>query len=80
MILLKDRALIFAKESEYYSIHFYRKAQIPTTIIRPEEDSIMYLYQSRQISNLKKSIMTANQQHRRGTQMLASVLSSKVSQ
>jgi len=56
-----------------------RPRLLPTTI--PEEASVLYLHQSRQILNLKKrSIMTAHQQYSRGTQMLASTISSKVSQ
>jgi len=47
MILLKDRALILAKDSKHYFVHLYRKVKIPTTIIRTKEDSVMYLHQSR---------------------------------
>jgi len=52
MILPKDRALISVKESEHYFVHLYRKAKTPITITRPEEDSVMYLRQSRQILSL----------------------------
>jgi len=80
MFLPKDRALTLVKESEHYFVHLYLKEKIPTTITRPKEDSVMYLRQSCQTLNLKKrSIMTDHQQHHRGAQMSALVLSLKVS-
>jgi len=61
MILPKYQALISAKENEHYFVHLYQKAKTPITIATPEEDYVMYLHQSRQISSLKKrSIMTAH--------------------
>jgi len=81
MISPRNQALISAKENEHYFVRLYRKAKTPVTTIRPEEDSVMYLRQPREILNLKKrSIMVASQQHYRGTQMSASAISSKVSQ
>jgi len=68
MISQRNQALISAKENEHYFVHLYRKVKTPTTIIRLEGDSVMYLRQSRQISNLNKmSIMTARQQRHCGT-------------
>ena len=75
MILPTNRALIWAKESEYYSVHLYQKSKAPITITRPEKESVMYLCHSRQILNLKKkSIITTHQQHIRETQMSAGVI------
>jgi len=58
----KRLGLNLGKRSEHYFVRLYRKTKTPTTFIRPEEDTVMYLRQSHQILNLKKrSIMTTHQ-------------------
>ena len=79
--LTKRSNLNFGKGKRALLRSFVLKDKNPDYYHKTEEDSIMYLCQSHQILNLKKkSIMTAHQQHHRGSQMSASVLSSKVSQ
>ena len=70
MISPRNQALISKKENEHYFVHLYWKVKTLITTTRPEGDSVMYLHQSHQISNLKKrSIMIAQQQRHHGTQM-----------
>jgi len=79
--LTKGSGLHFDKGKRVLFRSFVPKGKDPITIIRPEEGSVTYLRWSHQIPSLKKrSIMTAHQQHRHGTQMSASAISSKVSQ
>jgi len=78
--LTKGSSLNFDKEKRVLLHSFNQKVKTLITITGPEEDLVMYLRQSRQISSLKKrSILTSHQQHHHGTQMSTSAISSKVS-
>jgi len=79
--LTKGSGLNFGKRKRALLRSFVQKAKTLIIITRHKEDSVMYLCQSRQILIMKKRfIMTTHQQHRHRTQMLASAISSKISQ
>jgi len=77
----KGSGLNFGRGKQTLLRSFVPKGKDPDlTTIKLEKNWVMYLRQSHQILNLKKkSVLIDHQQHHRGTQISASMLSSKVS-